>query len=83
MPVVFSRRPEETMDRIAGYIPHWLAWPVNLLSTTAAMAGAGLTFYGAAFGDGDLSHFVWGGTAFAAAGVFWWFADLASSNRPL
>ena len=26
---------------------------------------------------------VWGGIAFAAAGVFWWLADLASSNRPV
>ena len=71
------------MERITEYVPHWLAWPVNLLSTAAALTGAGLIFYGAAFGDAELAHFVWGGISFAAAGVFWWVADLASSNRPL
>ena len=71
------------MQRITEYLPHWLAWPVNLLSTAAAAAGAGLVFYGAAFADGDLAPFVWGAVCFASSAVLWWLADLASSNRPL
>lgn len=71
------------MERITEYLPHWLAWPVSLLSTAAAIAGAGLVFYGAAFGDGALPHFVWGGACFVAAGLLWWLSDLASTNRPL
>ena len=70
------------MQRITEYVPHWLAWPVNLLSTAAAAAGAGLVFYGAGFGDGELDPFLWGGICFVAAGVLWWVADLASSNQP-
>jgi hypothetical protein len=71
------------MDRIIEHLPHWLAWPVNLLSTAAALAGAGLVLYGAGFGDGRLTYFGWGAGAFAAAGLLWWLSDLASSNRPL
>jgi len=71
------------MDQLTEYIPHWLAWPLSLLSTAAAAAGAGLIFYGAGFGDGDLAPFVWGGIAFAVSGLLWWISDLASSNRPL
>ena len=71
------------MNRIIRYIPHWLAWPVNLLSTLAAIIGAGLLFYGAGFGDGDLDPFIWAAIAFAGSGILWFFADLASSNRPL
>jgi len=70
------------MDRIIQFLPHWLAWPVNLLSIGAALTGAGLIFYGAGFGDGSLAPFVWGGIAFAAAAVLWWIADLASSHPP-
>jgi hypothetical protein len=71
------------MDQLIAYIPHWLAWPLSLLSTAAAVAAAGLIFYGAGFGDGGITPFVWGGIAFAAAGLLWWISDLASSNRPL
>ncbi len=70
------------MNRIAEHLPHWLAWPVNLLSTAAAAAGAGLLFWGAGFGDGALEPFLWGAGCFAGAGALWWIADLASSNRP-
>lgn len=70
------------MDRIIDILPHWLAWPVGLLSTGAALAGCGLLFYGAGFGDGGLAPYLWAAGAFAAAGVLWWVADLASSNRP-
>jgi hypothetical protein len=71
------------MQYIARYIPHWLAWPVNLLSTLAAFAGAGLVFYAAAFGDGDYAGVVWGGIAFVVAAVLWHIADMASGNRKL
>jgi len=71
------------MDHITKYVPHWLAWPVNLLSIAAALSGGGLVFYGASFGDGSMVHFIWGGIAFASAGALWWVADLASSNRPI
>jgi hypothetical protein len=71
------------MNHIARYIPHWLAWPVNMLSTLAAFGGAGLIFYAAAFGDGDYLPVVWAGAAFAGAAVLWHIADMASGNRPL
>jgi hypothetical protein len=71
------------MTRITELVPHWLAWPLNLLSTAAAIAGAGFLFYGAAFGDGEVRHFLWGAVCFTGAAVVWWVADLASSNRPL
>ena len=71
------------MNRIIQYIPYWLAWPVSLLSTVAAVAGAAFVFYGAGFGDGELEPFVRAAIAFAASGVLWFFADMASSNRPL
>jgi hypothetical protein len=70
------------MEQITRYLPHWLAWPVSLISTLAALTGAGLAFYGAAFGDGALSPFVWGGVAFAGAALLWYVADIAASNRP-
>ena len=70
------------MERIISFIPHWLAWPVGLLSTGAALAGAGFVFYGAAFTDGGIEAFVWGGGAFAVAAVLWWLSELASGNRP-
>ena len=43
------------MNRVARFIPYWLAWPFSVLSTLAAFAGAGFLFYIVAFGDGDLS----------------------------
>lgn len=71
------------MNQIARYIPYWLAWPVNVLSTLAAFAGAGLIFYATAFGDGDHVPIVWAAVAFAVAGVLWHIADMASGNRPI
>jgi hypothetical protein len=71
------------MNRIARYIPHWLAWPVNLLSTLTALGGAALIFYGAAFADGDLKPFIWGGIVFVIAAVLWHIADMAAANRPV
>ena len=71
------------MQYIARFIPYWLAWPVNLLSTLAAFVGAGLVFYAAAFGDGDYTAMVWGGVVFAGAAVLWHIADMASGNRPI
>ena len=71
------------MNRITQYIPHWLAWPVSLLSTMAAIAGAAFIFYGSGFGDGELEPFVRAAIAFAVSGGLWFVADMASSNRPL
>ena len=70
------------MHRISELLPHWLAWPANLLSIAAAATGAGMVFYGAGFGDGSLYPFVWGAACFAGAGALWWIADLASLHRP-
>jgi hypothetical protein len=70
------------MNQLIELIPHWLAWPLSLLSAATAIAGAGLVFYGAGFGDGGLAPFVWGGISFAISGLLWWVSDLASSNRP-
>jgi hypothetical protein len=70
------------MERTIQYLPHWLVWPVNLLSIVSALTGAGLVFYGAGFGDGSLAAFVWGGIAFVIAALLWWVADLASSHPP-
>ncbi|MCB2224750.1 MAG: hypothetical protein KQH83_11335 [Actinobacteria bacterium] len=71
------------MERIFATVPHWLAWPIGLLSTAAALGGSILVFWGAAFGDGGIEPFVWGAACFAGAGILWWLAELASSNRPL
>ena len=71
------------MNLIAQYIPHWLAWPVSLLSTLAALGGADLVFHGAAFGDGATAPFVWAAVVFLVAAVLWHLADMASSNRPV
>ena len=70
------------MDHIARHLPPWLAWPLNLASTLAAVAGAALAFYGAAFGDAATAPFLWAGAAFAAAAALWLAADLAASNGP-
>lgn len=70
------------MEQIVRLIPHWLAWPLNAASTLAGLTGAGLVFYGAAFGDGSLTPYVWGAVAFTVAAVLWFVADLASSNHP-
>jgi multisubunit Na+/H+ antiporter MnhE subunit len=66
---------------IARYIPHWLAWPVSLLSTVVALTGCGLIFWAAA--DGEYTPAVWAAGAFVGAGVLWYLADMAASNRPL
>lgn len=71
------------MNHIARFIPHWLAWPVNLLSTLTAFAGAGFVFYATAFGNGGYDPIVWAALAFVIAAVLWHIADMASGNRPL
>jgi len=63
------------------YIPHWLAWPVSLLSTLAALTGCGLIFWAAAYGEYPPA--IWAAAAFAGAAVFWYLADMAATNRPL
>lgn len=68
------------MFTITQYVPHWLAWPASALSTLGAIAGSGLVFHSAAFGE--VTTAIWGGVAFAVAAVFWFVADVAAGNRP-
>jgi len=66
------------LDRIAGSIPGWLAWPLSAASTVAALAGAGFLFAAAVFGS--IAWAVWGVTTFAIAGLLWYGADYAQST---
>ena len=62
-------------------VPHALAWPLSALSTITAFAGAALFFHAAAFGQP--SSAIWGGALLVGAGVLWYLADFAASNRPV
>ena len=68
------------MEPLSHFVPHWLAWPLTALATFAALAGAVLFFFSAALGD--YVPAIWGGAAFAGAGVLWYGGDMAASNRP-
>ena len=45
------------------------SWPVNLLSTLGAMAGAGLVFYSVGFEGGEVKLLVWAAVAFVAVSL--------------
>jgi hypothetical protein len=66
---------------ISRYIPHWLAWPVGALSTLGALAGSGLMFYSAAYGE--YVPAIWAVAVFVGSGLLWYVSDMAAGNRPL
>jgi protein-S-isoprenylcysteine O-methyltransferase Ste14 len=68
-------------QRLTDKVPHSLAWPLSVLSTITAFAGAALFFHAAAFGRP--SSAIWGGVLLVAAGVLWYIADFAAANRPV
>jgi len=60
-------------DRITAAIPDWLAMPLSILSTLAALVGSGCLFAAAVFGA-----FGWafaGVASFAGAAILWQLAD--------
>jgi protein-S-isoprenylcysteine O-methyltransferase Ste14 len=69
------------LDQITSRIPHALAWPLSVLSTLGALAGAALFFHAATFGQP--SSAIVGGVLLVAAGVLWYLADFASANREI
>ena len=66
---------------ITDYVPHWLAWPVSLLSALSALTGSAMIFAAAALGEYGWA--VWAAITFAAAGALWYLADIAATNRPM
>jgi hypothetical protein len=61
-------------------IPEWLARPAAVLSTLAALAGAGLIFWSAV--SGSYWWAIWGAVSFAGAGLLWYVADYAATASP-
>jgi hypothetical protein len=58
-------------------IPHWLARPAAVLSTLAALTGAGFIFWSAVTGGSWWA--IWGMVSFAVAGLLWHIADYAAA----
>jgi hypothetical protein len=69
------------LQRLTEMVPHALAWPLSVLSTLTAFAGAALFFHAAAFGQP--SSAILGGVLLVGAGVLWYLADYAAANRPM
>lgn len=69
------------LERLTEKVPPGLAWPLSALSTIAAFAGSALFFHAAAFGRPASA--IWGGALLVAAGLLWYVADIAASNRPV
>ena len=66
---------------IQDLIPEWLGRPASVLSTLAALAGAGFVFWAAV--TGGYWWAIWGVVAFVAAGSLWYLADYAGSAPPV
>ena len=63
------------------FVPWWIAWPVSLASTVAAIGAAALMFHAAAFAEYNSA--IWSAVVFATSGLLWYIADMAASNRPV
>lgn len=68
----------DTLDRLAGFLPSWLAWPASALSTLGGFAGAGLILLSAA--TGSVPAAIWAGVAFVGGALFWHLAELAGDQ---
>jgi len=65
---------------IQDLIPEWLGRPASVLSTLAALAGAGFVFWAAV--TGGYWWAIWGVVAFVVAGGLWYLADYAGWSAP-
>lgn len=61
-------------------IPEWLARPAGVLSTLAALTGAGFIFWSAA--TGSYWWAVLGAVAFVVSGLLWYLSDSAANPSP-
>jgi hypothetical protein len=68
---------EEAELLLQDLIPEWLARPASMLSTLAALAGAGLVFWSAV--TGGYWWAIWGVISFVAGGCLWYLADYAGT----
>lgn len=64
------------IDRFTESLPGWLALPLSVLSSLAALAGSGCLFAAAVFGSFGWSYFGLG--SFAVAALLWQAADRIS-----
>lgn len=71
---------EEAEPPMHNLIPQWLARPAAVLSTLAALTGAGLICWSAV--TGGYWWAIWGVASFAVAGLLWHVADYAAATPP-
>ncbi len=62
-------------------LPDWLARPAGALGIIAALAGSGLVFWATVFAS--FLAVILGGVAFLIAGLCWYAADMAATDRRL
>lgn len=66
--------------RLENLIPGWVARPATVLSTLAALTGAGFIFWAAA--TGSYWWAIWGAISFVGAGLCWYLSDFAAATSP-